>query len=479
MRKIHLSPAGIHHLLKKRISAAVVIVVVLSLMIFSRLYYLQIYQNERYTTLSAKNQISILPISPQRGVIYDRNGIVLAENIPTFSLVIIPEKIEDIEETIEQLNAIINLSEVEITLFKQQAQHRRKSEPVPIRFKLSEADVAQLAVNQHRFPGVLVQADLMRTYPLGGAFGHVLGYIGRINEKDLEEVDAFDYQATDFIGKIGIERYYEKLLHGRTGHEEAEKDASGRVVRVLDRVAPQPGNDIYLTLDSNLQIAADEAMGELRGAVIALDPRSGEVLAMVSKPNFDPNLFVQGFSQAEYDTLLTSTYRPLFNRTIRGQYPLASTIKPFIAIQALDANIVSLDYEVYDRGWFQFPNSSRRYRDWKRDGHGWINLHRAIVASCDTFFYELANMMGIDPMYDILTAFGFGKKTGIDLMEEQVGLVPNPAWKRQYNGESWFPGDTIITGIGQGFTLSTPLQLALATAYLANKGQHVQPHLLL
>lgn len=479
MHKITIDPLQAHRLLTSRIIMAGVIVGLLVVVIFARLYYLQVYQHNRYTTLSDKNQISILPVSPKRGLIYDRDGLLLAENIPTFSLAIIPDKVSNIEDTIAQLREIIDISVEQLIVFKRLMQQRRRSDPIPIRFKLNEQEVAQFAVNQYRFPGVLVKAQLIRHYPSGASFSHVLGYLGYISAQELSQVNSVDYQATDFIGKVGIEKYYERLLHGKVGYEEAEKDASGRVVRVLKRASPVPGNDIYLTIDSSLQIAADKAMGDSRGAVVVMDPRNGEVLALVSKPNFDPNQFIQGFSHEAYQQLFTSKLRPLFNRAIRGQYPPASTIKPFIAVQALDANIINSDHKIYDPGWFELPNSSYRYRDWKRNGHGWINLHRAIVASCDTFFYQLANLMGIEHINNVLRNFGFGQVTGIDLVAEQAGLIPDPAWKKQYNGESWYPGDTIITGIGQGYTLATPLQLALATAHIANKGKRIQAHLLL
>lgn len=454
------------------------LVLLFTIVLVTRLIYLQIFQHDTYKTLSNNNQLELIPIKPDRGLIYDRNGVLLAENVPVFSLEITPNRVKDLDATIAGLQQFITISDDDIAGFHKLKKQHRAYEPVPLKLKLTDIERAKFAINQYRFPGVDVKARLIRHYPLGETLAHVLGYVGRINEKELQRVDPINYSATNFIGKLGLERYYEKLLHGRVGYQRVEVDASGRIVRVLSRTSPVPGNDIYLTLDSDLMAAIFKALGTHRGAVVAIDPRDGSVLALASTPSFNPNLFVRGISRDEFKAYHDSPEQPLYNRAIRGQYPLASTIKPFLALQGLDSGEVSTSWRIRDPGYYRLPRSSHIYRDWKRGGHGWVDVRRAIKVSCDTYFYRLALQMGITQIDSILTRFGFGIPTKIDMKEELSGLVPSPAWKLSSKGEHWYPGDTLVSGIGQGFMLTTPLQLANATAALSMRGVRHRPHLL-
>ncbi|MCK4869577.1 MAG: penicillin-binding protein 2 [Gammaproteobacteria bacterium] len=459
----------------RRLIVASLAIFVLTIILLTRLIYLQLIKNDQYVTLSQQNQLELLPIEPNRGLIYDRNGTLVAENIPVFSLDIIPDHAKNIPETIKKLRKIINIDPNDIQQFYKLLKQHRKFEPVPLKIKLSEQEVAKFYIDQYRFPGVIVNARMIRKYPLGEDLASVVGYVGRIDPIDLQNVDSANYSASNFIGKTGIEKYYENLLHGQVGYQQVEVDAGGHIVRTVNKIPPTPGNNLHLTIDSKLQAVANKALGKERGAVVAIQPKTGEILALVSNPSFDPNLFVKGISSKDYSKLQGSPDKPLYNRTIRGQYPLASTIKPFIALQGLDSNTVTPDYTIWDPGWFQLPNSQHVYRDWKRGGHGYTNITKAIIVSCDTYFYNLAIALGIQKIDDILERFGFGSKTGVDMPNELSGLVPTPAWKARYQGNSWFKGDTVISGIGQGYMLTTPIQLAVATATLANRGTRYKP----
>lgn len=444
-----------------------------------RLTYLQVVKYHRYQTLSDKNQLNIIPVPPTRGLIFDRQGTLLAKNMPVHSMELIPEKIEDITKTIMKLRALIpSISNEDVKQFNKSMYQHRRFESVPLKLKLTDIEVARFSVNQYSFPGVFIKARLMRQYPLGITTAHVLGFVGRINTTELKTLDKSNYSGSNFIGKVGVEKYYENILHGKVGYQQVETDASGRTVRTIKKILPQRGQNLYLSLDTQLQTVAEAALKGYQGSVVALDPSNGEVLALVSVPSYNPNAFVQGISQANYNTLSHSNQQPLYNRAIRGQYPLASTIKPFISLSALDNQIVNLSYRVFDPGWFKLPDNDHLYRDWKRHGHGWVALQRALVISCDTYFYQLAFLMGIQRIDDILNDFGFGHTTGIDMGEELPGLVPSPEWKRIIKHTPWYTGDTLISGIGQGFMLTTPLQLASATARLAMHGKHFRPHLL-
>ncbi|GJM07537.1 MAG: penicillin-binding protein [marine bacterium B5-7] len=463
---------------RHRMITACIGMVILTALLITRLAYLQIQQHALYTTLSEKNQLDITPIAPDRGLIFDRNGVLLAKNTPVFSLELVPAKIENLNKTIQQLRHILPVTTSELENFHKQLHQHRHFESIPLRLRLNEKEVASFMARRYQFPGVTIRAHLIRQYPFPKAFSHVVGYVGRINEKELARVDTANYSATNYIGKTGIEHYYEDRLHGIVGYQQAEVDASGRVIRVIHRVSPIAGANLTLTLDSHLQEVAEKALGERQGAVVAIDPNNGEILAMVSTPSFDANQFVSGLSQKTYDKLVHEPDQPLFNRDIRGQYPPASTIKPFLAIEGLISGKITPEFKVYDNGTYQLKISNHVYHDWKRYGHGWVNLIKAIMVSCDTYFYELARRLGIDNIANISHAFGFGKKTGVDLPAELSGLVPTQAWKKRAHNAPWYPGDTLVAGIGQGYMLTTPLQLASATAKFSMHGDGFQPHLL-
>ncbi|ASQ45798.1 penicillin-binding protein 2 [Legionella clemsonensis] len=462
-----------------RLNLLLILMILLSFILFARLAYLQVSQFKRYQTLSLKNQMNVIPIAPPRGIILDRNGIVLAENIPVYVLEIIPERVKNMTQTLEKLkNLLPSITEEDIDNFHKTRKQNRSFVPIPLKLKLSQEEVAVFASNQYQFPGVNIKARLMRFYPLGEVAAHILGYVGRINVQELRQVDFTNYRATNFIGKSGIEKFYEDILHGEVGYQQVEIDVSGRTVRVLNKKNPVSGEKLYLTIDSRLQQAAFEALKDKRGAVVAINTKNGEILAMVSSPSYNPNIFVNGITAKEYQELVTAHDRPLYNRAVRGLYPPASTIKPFMGLAGLEKGAVDARYSIYDPGWFRLPGVSHAYRDWKKTGHGIINLKRAITVSCDTYFYQLGHKIGIAAIEDMLVQFGFGQLTHIDLNEEAPGLVPNKHWKLQNKGVSWYPGDTVITSIGQGFMLATPLQLANATASLSQKGKRFRPHLL-
>lgn len=462
-----------------RLNLLVVFIIFLSLILVLRLAYLQISEFKKYQTLSLKNQMSIIPIAPPRGVIMDRNGVILAENIPVYVLEIIPEHVKDMEHTLAHLHQLIpSITEDDIKNFNRLRKQNRSFIPIPIKLKLTQEEVALFAINQYHFPGVSIKARLMRHYPLGEITAHALGYVGRINVAELQSVDSTNYRATNFIGKAGIEKYYEELLHGKVGYQMVETDVSGRTLRVINKLNPHSGAKLYLSLDTRLQEAAYEALKGKRGAAAVIDSKNGEVLALVSSPSFDPNIFVRGVSSKEYKKLSNTLQRPLFNRAVRGVYPPASTIKPFVGLAGLDKGFITPSTTIYDPGKFKLANSSHYYRDWKKTGHGMVNFKRSITVSCDTFYYQLGNKMGISNIEDMLVKFGLGHLSNIDLFEETSGLVPSLRWKKQTKGVTWYPGDTLITAIGQGFMLATPLQIANATASLSQHGRRYRPHLL-
>lgn len=450
----------------------------LTVLLLGRLLYLQVYQHQKYQTLSTKNQIRLVPIAPKRGLIYDRHGQLLAENLPTFSLDIIPEKVPNLANTLQAIQTLIPLSPADLQGFHKQRSLHRRFDSIPLKVKLSPQELARFSLNAYRFPGVHVTTRLLRHYPMGASIVSALGYVGRINKDDIKQLDAAQYAVTQYLGKTGVERFYESLLHGQVGYANVEINASGRPVRQLGSQAPISGDTLILTLDAQLQQIADTALAGERGAIVALDPSNGEIIALVSHPSFDPNQFIQGISNAAFAKLQNSPDKPLYNRALRGQFPLASTIKPFLALAGLDQGWITPKTTIDDPGWFQLANTSHLYRDWKPNGHGRVDVRTAIIVSCDTFFYQLAVKMGMSAMHDILTRFGFGRPPGIDVKEALNGLIPSPAWKRIHKGSHWYTGDTIISGIGQGYLLTTPLQLAVATAALANRGGRITPHLL-
>ena len=462
---------------RSRLSLLAAVMVLLFFLLILRLGYLQFSQYKRYATLSLKNQMSIIPVNPSRGVILDKNGVLLASNIPVYALEIIPERVKHLEKTLHTLKLIIpSISDDDVEHFLHTLGQHRSYTPIPFKLKLTEEEVAIFASNQHLFPGVSIKARLMRYYPLAEKTAHLLGYVGRINLEDFQQVNATNYRATNFIGKTGIEKYYENILHGQVGYQQVETDVRGRILRVLSKQPPVSGAKIYLTIDARLQEAAYKALEKKRGAIVVLDMTKGDVLAMVSSPSYDPNLFVNGISTKDYKQLTMDLEKPLYNRAIRGLYPPASTIKPLFALAGLDKGFITPSSKIYDPGWYSLTGSTHKYRDWKR--HGIISLKRAITVSCDTYFYHLGNKMGISVIEDTLMQFGFGQLSHIDLPGEVPGIVPSPSWKRRMKGSSWYGGDTIISAIGQGFTLASPLQMANATASLGQHGRRFRPHLL-
>lgn len=469
-----------HHESRLFMGRAVVALLIIGMalaLLAGRLVYLQVISHDLFTTLSQNNRVKIEPVAPTRGLIYDRKHRILAENIPSFSLEVTPERVSDLPATLKELGEIIAISKDDLTRFDTLLRHKRRFEPLPLRLRLNEAEVAKFAINRHRFPGVEVQAGLIRHYPHGELMAHAVGYVGRIDEEELSRVDVTNYSATRYIGKTGIERAYEKRLHGIVGSRKVETNAEGRVLRVLESDPPLPGSDLLLHLDLDLQQTAHDALEEHSGAVVAIEVDSGAVAALVSKPGFDPNPFVTGIPARDYRSLRQRPDRPLFNRALSGQYPPGSTIKPFLGLGALESGIGHATRRSFCIGYYQLEGEERKYRDWKKEGHGSTDLSKAIVQSCDVYFYELALEMGIDRIHDYLGHFGFGERTGIDMTGEASGLLPSRRWKRRARNLPWFPGETLITGIGQGFTLITPLQLANATAVLAARGKHPEPRI--
>ena len=463
-------------LFMQRSVQALVFAGILIAVLAGRLIYLQVMAHEHYITLSDDNRIKILPLPPNRGLIFDRNGLILADNLPSYRLEITPEQVHDMDATLDALSQLVNIRDVDRSRFEQLRKRTPVFKPVPLRFRLSDEEVARFAIDRHRHPGVDIVAGLSRHYPHGPLLAHAVGYVGRIDERDLQRIDTSDYSGTTHIGKVGIEKTYEDILHGTVGYSQVETNAEGRVLRTLVRTPPVPGNNLYLTLDAELQNVADQALGKRAGAVVAIDPDTGGVLAFVSKPAYDPNLFVNGIDSKTYSALRENDKQPLFNRALRGQYPPGSTLKPFVALGGLEEGITSKHAHTYCPGFYQLPGKARKYRDWKRGGHGTVDLTDAIAQSCDVYFYDLAMSMGIDRLHDYLTKFGFGERTGIDISGELPGLMPSRQWKRAARNLPWFPGETLIAGIGQGFVLTTPLQLASATTTLARYGNRKKPH---
>ena len=465
-----------------RTAVAVFAVLVALFLIFLRYFNLQVTGYETYRTQSERNRVQLQALPPKRGLIYDRHGALLAANRPSHILSLVRERVPDLEGTLAALGELVTVDEDDLEAFHRRVDQRRPYEPVPLRFRLTEEERARLAVNRHRLPGVVVDAQLMRHYPQGELFTHAIGYVGRINEREAARLDASDYRGTFHIGKTGIERRYEDTLHGEVGYQNVETNAHGRVLRILDRFDPEPGRDLVLNLDSTLQRVATEALGDQRGAVVAMDPATGGVLALVSTPVFDGNLFVNGISSRDYSALRDSPDVPLFNRAVQGQYPPGSTIKPLMGLAGLESGLVTPETTVPDPGWYRLPGDSRRYRDWilriRGTGHApEVDLHMALAESCDVYFYDLARRLTVDRMHDYLAPFGLGSRTGIDTTNERPGVLPSSDWKRRTLGQPWYPGETLSVGIGQGYMLATPVQLAAATAAIANRGVFHVPQL--
>ena len=447
-----------------------------------RMVWLQVVSYDRYQVLAQDNRVRVRPVPPTRGLIFDRNGELLAENLPSYQLEVTPEFIKrgEMDATLDAVNEVIAISENERKRFHKALRRQRRGsyKGVPLKFKLDDEQLATFAVNRHRFPGVDVAARLNRNYPQDNQAVHTVGYVGRVDEKDLKRLDERNYQGTTHTGKAGIERYYESLLHGTVGSEQVEVNVQGRVLRVLENAPPVPGKNIYLTLDSNVQRVAEQAFGEEAGALVAMDPRTGEIIALASLPTYNPNLFVNGISFKDYGALRDGYYRPLFNRALTGQYPPGSTVKPFVGLAGLELGLQNASKKINCPGYYQLPNDEHKYRCWKKEGHSHVNLDESIAQSCDVYFYDMANRMGIDRMHDYLQQFGFGARSGIDTLGEKPGLLPSSSWKKARKRQPWYPGETLISGIGQGYFLTTPLQLAVATSTLAMQGKKVKPHLL-
>jgi penicillin-binding protein 2 len=466
---------------RTRLGVAAVFVLAMFGVLAARFAWLQVVQHDHYHTLAEANRISIVPIVPPRGIITDRNGVVLAHNYSAYTLEITPGRVADLEALVNELATIVDITPRDRRRFRKLLEESKNFESLPIRTRLSEEEIARFAANRYRFPGVEINARLFRQYPHAELFSHVVGYIGRINERDvgrLEETgELSNYRGTDHIGKVGIEQRYERQLHGTTGVEEVETDAGGRAVRSLSRQPPVSGNNLILTIDAKLQEVAYRAFGDFRGALVAIDPRDGSVLALVSKPGFDPNLFVDGIDAQTWSEINNSPDKPMNNRALQGTYPPGSTIKPFMALAGLEIGKRSPHYTINDPGFFTLGGAGHQWRDWKKGGHGAVDLHKSIVISCDTYYYGLATELGIDNIFRYLTQFGFGRRTGIDIDGESVGILPSTEWKMRRYKQKWFAGDTVSVGIGQGYLITTPLQLAHATAAIAANGAVHQPRL--
>ncbi len=445
--------------------------------LLARIFYLQVVQFKELATQSEENRIYLRTVAPVRGLIYDTKGRLLAENRPSYNLTLTRERIKNLDDTLTELGKLVDIDEDDISNFKKRVYQTRPFNSVPLKYRLTEEEIARLAINNHRLPGVNVEAQLVRYYPEKELAAHTIGYVGRINDRDQKKIDPKLYEGTNVIGKTGVEAFYESLLLGKPGYQEVESNARGRILRTLKSVDPDPGKDLHLFLDLDLQKVAMEAMRGKRGAVVAMDPKTGGILAMVSSPSYDTNAFVTGISYKDYGALQRNINRPLYDRATLGEYPPASTIKPFMSLAALDSDIINSDYRIFDKGYFQLPGDDHRYRNWKRKGDGWTDLRRAISRSNDTYFYDIAVKMGIDKIHNYMTLYGFGTKTGLDTAAERPGLMPSREWKKRVRKAPWYPGETVISGIGQGYMLTTPLQLVTATAIIANRGGVVQPQL--
>lgn len=475
-RRITLKNLRLESLIfKERAILSAILVAGTFILLLVRLYDLQITNFSHYHTLSDDNRVRVLPIAPTRGLILDRNGEILADNTPNYQLMITPLQVSDMQQLLDDLAEFISIQEHELERFYKTVKRQQSFQQSPLKLKLTEQEVAKFAVNQHRFPGVEITAHSTRYYPQKNTFAHALGYVGRINEKELTTLDTQNYQGTSHVGKLGIEKRYEKELHGFVGHKHVEINAQGRALRVLKTQPSVPGADIQLALVARLQEVAQDALGDEKGAIVAIDPNNGDVLAFVSRPNYDPNAFVNGIGQEAYSALRDDENRPLFNRALIGQYPPGSIVKPVVALAALNYQLTWPEKTMYAGPYFQLPGRARKYRDWKKEGHGIVNMYSAISQSCDVYFYELGDDLGIDRMHEFLIQFGLGERTQLDTVGEVKGLMPSREWKRAARGQPWYPGETIITSIGQGYMLTTPLQLAVMTGYIANHGNMYQP----
>jgi len=460
-----------------RLVAAFVIISVLTSALIARLMYLQIVGHQHYATMAKENSVKIVPLVPSRGIIYDRNGNILADNTPSYSLDITPEQVDDMADTLDRLQKLLDIPQDKIDAFKKQYKRQKRFASTPLLMNMSDLELAKFAVSRPYFPGVDINTHLVRYYPYGELAAHVVGYVGRINEDELKQLPEAEYRGSTHIGKLGIEKSYEAELHGKAGYAEIETNVQARMLGTLSETNPEQGGSLYLTLDIDLQKTAYDALAGYNGAVVALEVKTGGVLVFASRPGFDPNPFVVGIGNDAYQALNQSQDQPLYNRALRGLYPPGSTVKPFIALAGLEYDAINATHKLYCPGHFQLPGSSHKYRDWRKGGHGSVDMNYAITQSCDVYFYRLALSLGIDHLQAFLKKFGFGEKTGIDLVGEKSGLLPSREWKEAHKNKPWFPGETVITGIGQGYWQVTPLQLARATAILANRGEVFTPFL--
>ncbi|ANF57877.1 penicillin-binding protein 2 [Halotalea alkalilenta] len=465
-------------LFRRRCFAAVALIVVLTGVLVARMVFLQVYQHELFATRSENNRVRVEPLPPTRGLIFDRNGELLAENRPTYNLMLTREQAGDVSRTVELLVEVLGLpSEMSETLLERSRQRQRPYQSALLLSDLSEGQIARLALNRYRLPGVEVEAQLLRYYPQSMVMSHVLGYVGRISQEDLERLDSSNYAGTHFVGKSGVERFYEDILHGQVGLRRVETNARGRVLGEIDRTAPIKGKDLTLTVDSGLQQLGAKLLDGRRGAIVAIEPKTGAILAMVSSPGFDANAFVTGISHADYQKLQNDKDLPLYSRAFRGEYPPASTVKPFMALAGLQSGVMRPGDTIFDPGYYQLPNDPHRYRNWQRWGHGRVDMHRALLVSNDTYFFGLAHSLGIDRISAFMHRFGYGENDALDVWGARSGLMPSRDWKRGRYNQAWYPGETLSAGIGQGYWLATPLQMASSAAVLANRGKSVRPHL--
>jgi penicillin-binding protein 2 len=458
-----------------RLTIVASVVVALTALLFLRLAYIQIVNYRHFATLSQENRVKPVPIPPVRGTIYDRNGVVLAQNYPVLTLEVVPDQVDDMGELLKELGKIVTLNERDLKLFAKQLRERPRFESLTLRTHLTDEEAARFALVRHRWNGAELRARLQRHYPQGALAVHAIGYVGRINEEEAENIDRNTYRGTQHIGKLGIEQSYEDTLLGTVGFEKVETDAHGRAIRVLERIAPVAGRHLHLSLDARMQTIAEQALGTFKGVAVAMDPKTGAVLAFASNPTYDPNPFVNGIDTESYTALRESKDKPLLNRALNGQYAPGSTIKSFLGLAALDAG-ENPAKQITCPGWYSLSGSSHRFRCWKKTGHGIVDLHTAVVQSCDVYFYRLAVTLGIERLNSYLAGFGFGSPTGVDIRGESKGALPQPDAK-QRRGQPWQPGETVITGIGQGAVLVTPLQLATAMSGIANHGLRPQPRL--
>ena len=462
----------------RRATFALLFISLLTILLFARYFNLQITNYENFVTYSENNRVHVRPLVPARGVIYDRNGEILAHNVPITNLSIVKEHTDDLTDLIERIKLLIEIDESDVSEFHQRLARRKPYEPTPLKYDLSEHEQAIIAVNEYMLDGIEISAKLKREYPQKDLFAHVIGYTGRINESDLQVINSSDYRGIDNIGKTGLEKFHESLLLGKVGNQNVETNARGRIMRTLSESPPKPGTDLMLTLDKELQLSAFEAFEGRKGALVAMNIENGDILALLSSPSFDPNLFTSGISKKQYNALLNSTEKPLFNRAIAGQYPPGSTVKPLFGLIGLTTNKITPKTTIQDTGLFFIEGVDRAWREPKKGGHGsFVDLDQAITESCDVFFYELGFQVGIDMLADMSERFGLGRKTEIDLPGEASGIMPTREWKMENRGSQWFDGDTVNASIGQGYLLTTPIQLALMTSMLANRGKSLFPQL--